>query len=256
MLKAKLIYLFIYLFFFPVFCQTGAIRLVGGTSVNEGRVEVCVNETWGTVCDQMWGQNDANVACRQLGFQPSNSTPIYNGMFGVGAGRIWLNNLLCSGSEGRLVDCPHAGLGESTGCMGHSDDAGVRCFEGRVTYLPFPVFLSISSHSSFYSLFRPSLSLSILHFPPSTSPFSFPPCLLFSSPPSFNHILLLSGCISGQVRLVGGSLASEGRVEVCVDQQWGTVCDDSFSSTDASVVCKQLGFSRLSKLDSQLHVHK
>lgn len=53
--------------------------------------------------------------------------------------------------------------------------------------------------------------------------------------------------MNGQLRLIGGSAASEGRVEVCVDQQWGTVCDNGFSNTDAGVVCGQLGFSRFGK---------
>ena len=53
---------------FPVLCEDEDIRLVNGADQYEGRIEICFNETWGTICDGFWSTNDANVACRQLGF--------------------------------------------------------------------------------------------------------------------------------------------------------------------------------------------
>ena len=49
-------------------CCDGDIRLVGGSSDNEGRVELCINDTWGTVCDDGWGDDDASVVCARLGY--------------------------------------------------------------------------------------------------------------------------------------------------------------------------------------------
>ena len=49
-------------------CIHGEIRLLGGANVRTGRVEVCNDGVWGTVCDDVWGSTDAQVACRQLGY--------------------------------------------------------------------------------------------------------------------------------------------------------------------------------------------
>jgi len=48
-------------------------------------------------------------------------------------------------------------------------------------------------------------------------------------------------CSSGNLHLVGGERESEGRVEICVEGFWGTVCDSGFGREEATVVCRQLG---------------
>ena len=68
-------------------------------------------------------------------------------------------------------------------------------------------------------------------------------------------------CPSGDIRLVGGSVADEGRVELCYNNAWGTICDDGFDESDATVVCRQLGYPdqgnlQLGKISKKIPYYK
>ena len=58
-----------------------------------------------------------------------------------------------------------------------------------------------------------------------------------------NIVFSPAPCTSGSVRLAGGSSEDSGRVEICVDGKWGTICNNGFDDNDARVMCRQLGKS-------------
>ena len=53
---------------------------------------------------------------------------------------------------------------------------------------------------------------------------------------------ILAPCETGEVRLVGGNVPYEGRVEICLDNEWGSICDISWDEADASVICARLDY--------------
>jgi len=107
-----------------VSCNDGDIRLVDGLSKYDGRLEVCYFDQWGTVCGNLFGDLDAQVACRQLGLNTNQASVQYSS-FSYGTGFIWLDNVQCRGMENRLVDCIHNGFGEHN-CY-HFLDTGIIC---------------------------------------------------------------------------------------------------------------------------------
>ena len=115
--------------------NTGDLRLVDGTMFTEGgdpcegRLEIYYDGQWGTICDDYWSQDDADTACRALGFPDGY---VYGGPFGSGFfppgdpdQPIWLDDLSCNGGESHLLDCRSSPVGEHN-CQ-HAEDIGLRC---------------------------------------------------------------------------------------------------------------------------------
>ena len=61
-------------------------------------------------------------------------------------------------------------------------------------------------------------------------------------------------CVEDELRLADGGADFRGRVEICRNEMWGTVCNEMWSASDANVVCRQLGYSRHSECVLKLHL--
>ena len=124
-----------------LFHSADKIRLVASNSVNSraGRVEVYHDGEWGTICDDHPSaialgnyrghpnNNMADVVCRMFG---SDSGVVKNAAyFGEGTGKIWLQQVHCTGSESSLFDCQHDRWGHEI--CGHHEDVGVICDAGK-----------------------------------------------------------------------------------------------------------------------------
>ena len=132
--------------------DTGELRLVDGTRTTEdgrlceGRLEIYINGQWGTICDDYWNDDEADVACRQLGF--AAGSVVDGSRFNAGSSRragtfppgdddqpIWLDDVRCNGSESDLLECRHR-RSESgrVGCR-HYEDVGIRCVKPNAPWI-------------------------------------------------------------------------------------------------------------------------
>lgn len=127
-------------------CENGTVRLYsesGSYFRRYGRVQVCVNNVWGTVCDHFWDDLDASVVCRMLGYSPhgrmqrrnnnSHVTCMYHysgasaliNSYTEGTWYVHIRDLNCTGNESSIWDCPMNGLSDYS--CNHYDDASVIC---------------------------------------------------------------------------------------------------------------------------------
>ena len=105
--------------------EEGTVRLVGGATPLEGRVEIFLLGQWGSVCDSNWDLADATVVCHQLGYLIAVEAP-RSAAFGAGNGPSWYSNVRCVGTEMNLTECNHNRYYSGSSCS-HSQDAGVAC---------------------------------------------------------------------------------------------------------------------------------
>ena len=184
--------------------QNGDVRLVGGDSRNEGRVEVYHDGQWGTVCDDSWHRIDADAICKQLSFESAEQI-FYNAKYGQGAGPILVDQINCPAGAQSILDCKHEGWGNHD-CQ-HSEDAGVICNRTSPDKpAEMPMRLNCPGHVQNGS------------------------CKACSNKKRSNP---------GECRL---EAAVQGIVEAFYDNEWKPLSLDGWNTKSARVVCNELGY--------------
>ncbi|CAG0882774.1 unnamed protein product [Cyprideis torosa] len=216
----------------------GTLRLTGGRFAFEGNVEIYHFGRWGGVCDDEWDEREAAVVCRQLGYNDELPRPTQRSKFGTIVEAVWMDNLQCSGEEDALSQCRFDGWGNHD-CSA-SEAAGVQCrlVEERIPIDPPP---SYGKNAVAGSGERNGGGLPVEN--------SFENEVdddesAMDGPPQKNkkHIKTISGSAGFQMRLAGGRIPTEGRVEVRTEGgAWSLICGDGWSLLEGSVVCRQLG---------------
>ncbi|XP_060708687.1 deleted in malignant brain tumors 1 protein-like [Hemiscyllium ocellatum] len=250
------------------------IRLVNGTDACSGSVELNYKDIWGAVCDDAWDLQDANVACKQMGCGPARSAP-GNAQFGEATGTFWLDDVECKGHEVNLFQCPSNPVGKHNCNAGEA--AAVTCsdrppkpilsldvkrevFTPKETlqlkcttqsyYVGSTFYLKKTGDSSFgdtqtapegaYSMIFFIHDMDLSHSGNYTCHYQTNKSGLARNSSSSDSVnVVVTDLI--QIRLVNGTDACSGRVELNYKDIWGAVCDDAWDLQDANVACKQMG---------------
>lgn len=244
------------------------VRVVNGTRCS-GRVEIYHAGQWGTICDDHWGMQEANVACRELDCGTAVAVK-FKAFYGMGTDQVWMDDIDCTGKENALSECPHRGFGEND--CDHDEDAGLVCSEsvrlingtdrcsGRLEVLHNGQWSKICNSN--WGLAQAKIVCTELecgapkqiHEPLnfgdsgeqrgytascSGSVDSIAQCRIQESTKGCDGVFV--SCAGVQpLRLANGTDRCSGRVEIFHDGQWGTVCDDDWDIREGEVVCRAM----------------
>ena len=182
--------------------KDGDLRLIGPTSF-QGTVAVYYKGVWGTICDDSWGFTDANVVCKQLGFERASRIWI-RAHYGQGPGPIWIDQINCPVNAKSILNCnPNWGIHDCS----KSEDAGVDCqrkFPAKPSSMPIRLMCPSCSRSGTCKM-----------------------C------PTKNHPR--PGECSYQTSV-------EGIVFAYYKNEWRPVTGEGWDMNDAHVVCGELGY--------------
>ncbi|XP_049334462.1 scavenger receptor cysteine-rich type 1 protein M130 isoform X4 [Astyanax mexicanus] len=212
------------------------VLLVNGSRCS-GRVEVLHGESWFTVCDADFNQQDAEVVCRELGCG-SPVEILGAAAFGRGEGPVWSEELQCRGNESQIHFCPKSSSLKHN--CSHDNDVGLAC-SGCRGCVQLGAGLWFSCGGSAFGRAEGQMWSEELQcrgneshmYLCQTSPSLKPNC-------SHNKDVGLRCSGHAQARLMNGSDSCSGRVELRYLSEWGTVCDVSWDMRAASVLCAQL----------------
>ena len=104
--------------------------MFNGIAYLQGHVEILHNGVWGTICDDGFSKVNADVLCRMAGYVDGEYASKYKQPSATKASKIWLDDVVCNGSESDIGDCAHNTWG-SHNCN-HTKDVGLRC-TGKIT---------------------------------------------------------------------------------------------------------------------------